>query len=177
MWELPGSSLAWRCSLDPSSSLGRSSAMPTARSQMALTLHLVARVHRAVTDAGLDPDFVRNTAEDHSAVVLASHPAGDDVWVFAYGSLLWKPEVEHVEERIGTARGWHRSFRLRLRAWRGTREVPGLMMGLDRGGQCKGVAYRLAGHTVEVQLGKLFRREMPVRPLSRPPTNVPRWIT
>jgi glutathione-specific gamma-glutamylcyclotransferase len=154
--------------------------MPTARRQMALTPNMVARVHRAVADADLDPDFIRNTAEDHAAAVrkmLASHPEGDDVWVFAYGSLLWKPEVEHVEERIGTARGWHRSFRLRLRSWRGTREVPGLMMGLDRGGQCKGVAYRLAGHTVEVQLGKLFRREMPVRPLDRPPTNVPRWIT
>src|SRR5262245_62998952 len=154
--------------------------MRTARRHMALTPNLVARVHRAVADTGPDPDFIRNTAEDHAAAVremLGSHPEGDDVWVFAYGSLLWKPEVEHVEERIGAARGWHRSFRLRLRSWRGTREVPGLMMGLDRGGQCKGVAYRLAGHTVEVQLGKLFRREMPVRPLSRPPTNVPRWIT
>jgi cation transport protein ChaC len=147
---------------------------------MALTPNLVARVHRAVADAGPDPDFIRNTAEDHAAAVremLASHPEGEDVWLFAYGSLLWRPAVEHVEERMGTTRGWHRSFRLRLIAWRGTRERPGLMMGLDRGGQCKGVAYRLAGHTVEVQLGKLFRREMPLRPLNKLPTNIPRWIT
>lgn len=147
---------------------------------MALTPDLVARVHRAVADAGPDPDFIPNTGEEHAAAVremLASHPEGEDVWLFAYGSLLWKPAVEHVEERMGTVRGWHRSFRLRLRTWRGTSELPGLMMGLDRGGQCKGVAYRLAGHTVAVQLGKLFHREMPVRPLNKPPTNIPRWIT
>ena len=94
------------------------------------------------------------------------------LWLFAYGSLIWKPEVEHVEERVGTARGWHRSFCLRLIRWRGTKEQPGLMMALDRGGQCKGVAYRLVGHTVEAQLGKLFRREMSVKPS----TNMPRWI-
>src|SRR5262245_17039120 len=154
--------------------------MPTTRWQMALTPDLVARAHRAVVDTGPGPDFIPTTEKERAAAVqeiLASHPTGEDVWLFAYGSLLWRPAVEHVEERVGIARGWHRSFRLRLRNWRGTREVPGLMMGLDRGGQCKGVAYRLAGHTVEVQLGKLFRREMPVRPLSRPPTNVPRWIT
>jgi cation transport protein ChaC len=154
--------------------------MPTARSQMTLTADLVARVHRTVAHPGPDPDFIPNTEKDHAVAVremLASHPKGEDVWLFAYGSLLWRPAVEHVEERMGTARGWHRSFGLRLRAWRGTREQPGLMMGLDRGGQCKGVAYRLAGHTVEVELCKLFRREMPARPLNRPPTNIPRWLT
>lgn len=47
------------------------------------------------------------------------------------------------------------------------------MMALDRGGQCKGVAYRLQGTTAEVQLNKLFRREM----TTKPPSNMPRWIT
>jgi cation transport protein ChaC len=142
---------------------------------MTLTADLVARVHRAVAHPGPDPDFIPNTEEDHAVAIremLASHREGEDVWLFAYGSLLWRPAVEHVEERIGTARGWHRSFGLRLGAWRGTKEQPGLMMGLDRGGQCKGVAYRLAGHTVEVELCKLFRREMPVRPLNKQPTNI-----
>ena len=94
------------------------------------------------------------------------------LWLFAYGSLIWKPEIEHVEERIGTARGWHCSFCLRLVRWRGTREQPGLMMALDLGGQCKGMAYRIAGPSVEAQLGKLFRREMSVKPS----TNMPRWV-
>jgi cation transport protein ChaC len=144
--------------------------------RMALTPDLVARVHRVVDDSGQLPGFVYHAEEDYDAAVqevLASHPRGEDVWVFAYGSLIWKPEVEHVEERLGTARGCHRSFCLRLIRWRGTREQPGLMMALDRGGQCKGVAYRLAGRTVEAQLGKLFRREMSVKPS----TNMPRWIT
>ena len=143
--------------------------------RMALTPDLVARVHRVVENSGPLSGLVYHTEEDYDAAVqemLASHPRGEDVWLFAYGSLIWKPEVEHIEERIGTARGWHRSFCLRLIRWRGTKEQPGLMMALDRGGQCKGVAYRLAGHTVEAQLGKLFRREMSVKPS----TNTPRWI-
>jgi cation transport protein ChaC len=97
------------------------------------------------------PDTVRNTETDWDAAVqelLASRLDGQDVWLFAYGSLLWNPAVEHVEERMGMARGWHRSFWMRMRTWRGTLEQPGLMMELDRGGQCKGVALRLAGETV-----------------------------
>ena len=75
---------------------------------------------------------------------LADHPARSrPLWLFAYGSLIWKPEIEHVEERIATVRGWHRSFCLKLTRWRGTQEQPGLMMGLDRGGACKGLAFRL----------------------------------
>ena len=143
--------------------------------RMALTAHLVARVHRVVEDSGPLPGLVYHTEEDYDAAVremLASRLRGEDLWLFAYGSLIWKPEVEHVEERVGTARGWHRSFCLRLIRWRGTKEQPGLMMALDRGGQCKGVAYRLADHTVEAQLGKLFRREMSVKPSP----NMPRWI-
>jgi cation transport protein ChaC len=146
---------------------------------MALTAELVAGAYRMVEDAGPPPDTIRNTEADWDATVqelLASRSDGQDVWLFAYGSLLWNPVVEHTEERLGVARGWHRSFCMRMRTWRGTLEQPGLMMGLDRGGQCKGVALRLASETVEVQLGKLVRREMPMRPLGKRSTNVPRWI-
>src|SRR3712207_4885794 len=95
----------------------------------------------------------------------------------SYASVIWKSEVEHIEERLGTARGWHRSFCLRLTSWRGTRDQPGLMMARDRGGQCKGVLYRLPKETLEAQLGKLFRREMPVKSTNNMPlTNTPRWI-
>jgi glutathione-specific gamma-glutamylcyclotransferase len=142
---------------------------------MVLTPDLVARVHRVVEDSGPLPGLAYHSEEDYDGAVqemLVSHPRGEDLWLFAYGSLIWKPEVEHVEERLGTARGWHRSFCLRLIRWRGTREQPGLMMALDRGGQCKGVLYRLPKETLEAQLGKLFRREMSVKP----PNNMPRWI-
>jgi cation transport protein ChaC len=142
---------------------------------MTLTPDLVARVHRVLEDPGPDPTWVYHVDEDYDAVVqnlLASHPGGPDTWLFAYGSLIWKPEIEHVETRKGTARGWHRSFCFRIMRFRGTKEQPGLMMSLDRGGQCQGVLLRLAPQNLEAQLGKLVRREMTVKP----PNNLPRWI-
>ncbi|ESZ11309.1 gamma-glutamylcyclotransferase [Mesorhizobium sp. M0923] len=143
---------------------------------MELTPDKVALVHRVVSDPGPDPALVYHTDADYGAAVeqiLASHPNEEDIWIFAYGSLIWKPEVNHIEERIGTVRGWHRSFCLSLTRWRGTKDQPGLMMALDRGGQCKGVAYRLTSATAQAQLNKLFRREMG----AKPPTNMPRWLT
>ena len=67
---------------------------------------------------------------------------------------------------------WTTKFRVEMTRWRATREQPGLMRALDRGGQCKGVLYRLAGGTAEVQLGKLVRREIK----AKPPSNMPRWL-
>jgi cation transport protein ChaC len=142
---------------------------------MALTPDLVARVHRAIEDPGPAFDLVYHSEDDYDAVVqqvLTSHPRGEDFWLFAYGSLIWKPEVEHVAERMGMVHGWHRSFCMRMTRWRATKEHPGLMMALDRGGQCKGVVYQLAESTVAAQLGKLVRREMKVKP----PNNIPRWL-
>jgi cation transport protein ChaC len=80
--------------------------------------------------------------------------------------------VEHLEARRGTAHGWHRSFCFRITRFRATRDRPGLMMALDRGGQCQGILYRLPGRSLEAQLGKLFRREFTVKP----PNSTPRWI-
>jgi cation transport protein ChaC len=80
---------------------------------MALTPAHVAQVHRVLDDPGPDLTWTYHTDEDYAALVrglLASHPDGPDTWLFAYGSLIWKPELEHVELRRGTARGWHRSF-------------------------------------------------------------------
>jgi glutathione-specific gamma-glutamylcyclotransferase len=142
---------------------------------MTLTPELVARVSRDVEDPGRDPTLAYHTDDDYQAVVqalLASHPGGPDTWLFAYGSLIWRPEVEHLESRKGTARGWHRSFCFRIVRFRGTREQPGLMMSLDRGGQCQGVLYRLSHRDLEAQFAKLVRREMTVKP----PNNLPRWI-
>ena len=64
------------------------------------------------------------------------------LWVFAYGSLIWKPEFKSVEQRLATAFGWHRSFCLDMVRWRGSAAQPGLMMALERGGRCNGVIYR-----------------------------------
>jgi cation transport protein ChaC len=144
-----------------------------------LSAELVARAHRVVPDTGLPEGVVRCTDADHDDQVrgiLADHAPAEDAWLFAYGSLLWNPAVTHVEETLALARGWHRCFRMRISSWRGTPERPGLMMALDRGGQCRGVALRLKRATLEEELHKLVRREMPVRHPGRPYMNLPRWI-
>jgi cation transport protein ChaC len=142
---------------------------------MALTPDHVALVHRIVEDPGPEPGLVYHGEADYDEVVrnmLALRPPGRDAWLFAYGSLIWKPEVEHLEARRGTAHGWHRSFCFRITRFRATRDRPGLMMALDRGGQCRGILYRLPGASLQAQLGKLFRREFTVKP----PNSTPRWI-
>ena len=149
--------------------------MPTPKRQMALTPELAALAARPVEDLGPSPGAVYMTDEDYESAIgemLAQTPPGD-VWLFAYGSLLWKPACETADSRRAVVRGWHRSFCFRVARFRGTRDRPGLMMALDRGGQCHGMILRLPPDQVEASLGTLFRREMMVKPA----VNVPRWLT
>ena len=83
-----------------------------------------------------------------------------DVWVFGYGSLMWNPGFEHVEARPALLHGWHRSFCIYSHRYRGTPERPGLVLGLDRGGSCKGMAYRIARSRALEVLDYLWDREM-----------------
>jgi len=146
------------------------------RHEMSLTADLVALVHRTVADPGPSAGFEPLTDLDHDdrcAALLASHPKGDDVWLFAYGSLIWKPACEVDGQRHALLRGWHRKFCLRLVRYRGSPDCPGLMMALDIGGSCRGVAQRIPAKYVEDRLGRILRRETSVKPAS----NVPRWVT
>jgi glutathione-specific gamma-glutamylcyclotransferase len=86
--------------------------------------------------------------------------AHGDVWVFAYGSLMWNPVSEFDGGRIATLHGWHRSFCIRLIAGRGTPEQPGRMLALEPGGHTQGVALRLDAATAEEELRILWIREM-----------------
>ena len=83
-----------------------------------------------------------------------------DVWIFAYGSLLWNPAFHYTERRPGLVRGWHRSFCLWTPMGRGAPDNPGLVLGLDHGGSCHGIAYRIAARDRETELPLLWRREM-----------------
>jgi cation transport protein ChaC len=83
-----------------------------------------------------------------------------DIWVFGYGSLMWNPGFDHVESRPALLHGWHRSFCVFSHRYRGTPERPGLVLGLDRGGSCRGVAYRVARARAEEVLDYLWDREM-----------------
>jgi glutathione-specific gamma-glutamylcyclotransferase len=141
---------------------------------MTLTADLVARVARAVEDAGPSPGAVYLTDEDYEIAVrdILAHAPPGDIWLFGYGSLLWKPAFEYVESRMATVRGWHRSFCIRVARFRGTRDLPGLMMALDRGGQCRGKVFRIPADQAVESLKTLFRRELVVKPPGTPP----RWL-
>ena len=80
--------------------------------------------------------------------------------MFAYGSLLWSPEFAFTETRVGTVRGWHRRFCLLQHRYRGTKERPGLVLALERGGLCRGVAFRLDEADPHATLMPVWRREM-----------------
>lgn len=151
--------------------------MRTDARPLALTPDHIARVHRVVADTGPTPGVPQQTDADYAdwvTRIAESHPDPDrPTQLFAFGSLIWKPEIEHRAEQMGVARGWHRAFCLRQHRFRGTLKQPGLMMALDRGGQCRGVLYELPRENHEVQLDRLFRREFTVKPIN----NVPRWIT
>ena len=85
---------------------------------------------------------------------------GSDLWVFAYGSLIWDPGV-HVEEyRFAALPGWRRRFCMRLEGGRGSREQPGLMAALDDGGRCDGVVLRIKAPLVDQETEFMWRREM-----------------
>jgi len=91
---------------------------------------------------------------------LSSPHRTRDVWLFAYGSLVWNPVLDFDERVVATVHGYHRRFCLWSRINRGTPERPGLVLGLDRGGRCPGVAYRIPERLAEGELRLLWRREM-----------------
>jgi cation transport protein ChaC len=102
------------------------------------------------------------------AATLEVKPKGAGWWVFGYGSLLWNPLFPIAEARPATVHGLHRRFCLRSLASRGTTERPGLVLALEPGGACRGVAYRLPSPLALDELHLLWRREMVVgsyRPL------------
>ena len=94
-----------------------------------------------------------------------------DLWLFAYGSLIWNPLFPCVERRLASIHGFHRCFCLRSRTGRGSPDNPGLVLGLDLGGCCRGVAFRIAAHHARHELKLVWRREMVLG------SYAPRWVT
>ena len=83
-----------------------------------------------------------------------------DLWVFGYGSLMWDPAMEIAEIRHAHCDGYERSFCLWDEGGRGTPQQPGLMLAIDIGGTCEGLAFRIKAETMDHETFVLFRREM-----------------
>ena len=92
--------------------------------------------------------------------LLRDLPAGEDLWVFAYGSLMWDPGFAFTEQCQGVLRGYHRRFCIYSLRHRGTPEAPGLVLGLDHGGACRGMLFRVARALAAPVLESLWEREM-----------------
>jgi cation transport protein ChaC len=111
--------------------------------------------------ARLDAERLSGEALDRSLdAILAERDPRDPIWIFAYGSLMWNPGLAFVSKRVGTIYGFHRNFCLWSRINRGTPERPGLVLTLERGGSCRGLAFRLAASTSRDELRGLWQREM-----------------
>lgn len=132
------------------------------RGPMALTADLVARCERNEPDPGPETGFRHYIDQDYESAadrLLAMAPPGP-LWIFAYGSLIWKPAIPTTDHRRATAHGWHRAFCLQLTRYRGSPARPGLMMGLKRGGCCKGMIHRIADDERRALLIALLKREV-----------------
>ncbi|MER1941345.1 gamma-glutamylcyclotransferase [Castellaniella sp. FW104-16D08] len=94
-----------------------------------------------------------------------------DLWVFGYGSLIWRPEFNFLEARQARIHGYHRALCLWSRINRGTPQQPGLVFGLDLGGSCTGRAFRIAAEQIPDSMLALWKREMPSA------SYIPRWLS
>lgn len=108
-------------------------------------------------DLVLEPDL---PPVDHP---LPDLPEGEDLWIFGYGSLMWRPGFEHIGILDARLHGYHRAFCVSSVVHRGTPENPGLVLGLDRGGSVRGKAIRCPADIREPVVDYLYRREMVTR--------------
>ncbi len=83
----------------------------------------------------------------------------ESLWVFAYGSLMWRPDFDFLERVPARLYGAHRSLCVLSHVHRGTPERPGLVLGLDRGGTCRGLAYRVDADARTTTIAYLRARE------------------
>ncbi len=119
------------------------------------------RLREQLAATSIAPQLLSHCAMEASLqAALAARRDQGDLWLFAYGSLMWNPLVRHSESRRATAVGYHRRFCLWSRINRGSPDNPGLVLGLEPGGSCTGIALRLPAAEAEGELRLLWRREM-----------------
>ncbi len=129
---------------------------------MALATELARGGHLAILDLAAREASRKET--------LARLKPGQDLWVFGYGSLMWNPALELAETRSALLTGYHRSFCIWTPIGRGSPEQPGLMLALEAGGRCRGLAMRIAADLIEPESQIVWRREMITG------SYLPRWV-
>ena len=115
--------------------------------------------------------FLSEEARNFSLKTHIEAAKGGDVWVFAYGSLMWRPTFRSIDQRKAHLRGYHRTFCLTSFISVGTPDRPGLTVAIDRGGSCTGIAYRVAADHVADAFAVMWYREMLTGSYE------PRWVT
>ncbi len=108
-------------------------------------------------DLVLEPDL---PAVDYP---LPELPEGENLWIFGYGSLMWRPGFDHLGIEDAQLYGYHRAFCVTSVVHRGTPEMPGLVLGLDRGGSCRGKGILCPADIRAPVIDYLYRREMVTR--------------
>ncbi len=93
--------------------------------------------------------------------ILSGWPASQDLWIFGYASLIWRPEFDILEQHLTQVQGWHRALKMWSRLNRGTPECPGLVFALLSGGSCQGMVFRTPAKQVKQTIEQLWFREMP----------------
>ncbi|MCW8166735.1 gamma-glutamylcyclotransferase [Verminephrobacter aporrectodeae] len=94
-----------------------------------------------------------------------------DLWVFGYGSLIWRPDFDYVERRAAKVHGWHRALKMWSRVNRGTPQCPGLVFGMLSGGSCRGMVFRVDRRDGRQVMIDLWQREMVTAVYD------PRWLS
>lgn len=131
------------------------------KQELALTRSLIDSRHpgQAPVEEQWTPNLTQSELDESLDAAVATAEGGD-LWLFAYGSLLWRPEFPFTERRLARIYGYHRRFCLWQWRWRGTADAPNLMLALTPGGSCTGLAYRIAGPGLRHKLGPVWRREL-----------------
>ena len=101
---------------------------------------------------------------------LAEWGGASDLWVFGYGSLIWRPDFDYAERREAKVHGWHRALKMWSRLNRGTPECPGLVFGMLSGGSCRGMVFRVPQAQTRQVMINLWQREMALGVYD------PRWL-
>ena len=94
------------------------------------------------------------------AETLEGHNVTSGVWIFGYGSLIWNPGFRHDEARDAQLTGYHRRLCVESKVYRGTPEVPGMVLGLDKGGSCRGRVFHITPSDLDTELLEVWEREM-----------------